>query len=113
LAKRRKSSANWKGQPYDTTLKTWIKENPQEILPILLPGAIFQEAIDIERIKPTMRTDRVFKALYRGALHILNIELETGSDGNMPTTPCSTWSMDCRLSLLLSTPFGQQWQNRH
>ncbi len=84
MAKRRKSSANWKGQPYDTTLKTWIKENPQEILPILLPGAIFQEAIDIERIKPTMRTDRVFKALYRGALHILNIELETGSDGNMP-----------------------------
>lgn len=84
MAKYRKSSANAKGQPYDTTLKTWVKENPAEILPVLLPGAIFQEAIDIERIKPTMRADRVFKVLYRNLLHILHIEFESGSDANMP-----------------------------
>lgn len=70
-------------QPYDTTLKTWVKENPAEILPVLLPGSIFQEAIDIERIKPTMRTDRVFKVDYRKAPHVLHIEFESGTDSNM------------------------------
>lgn len=83
MSKRRKSASTKIAQPYDTTLKTWVKENPQEILPVLLPGSIFQEAIDIERIKPTMRTDRVFKVLYRGILHILHIEFESGSDNRM------------------------------
>ncbi len=42
------------------------------------------EALDIERIKPPMRVDRVFKILYRGTLHILHIEFESGADTNMP-----------------------------
>jgi hypothetical protein len=84
LGKRKKSASDKIAQPYDTTLKTWVKENPKEILPVLLPGAIFQEAVDVERIKPTMRTDRVFKVWYCGTLHILHIEFESGSDTNMP-----------------------------
>ncbi len=83
LGKRKKSASDRIAQPYDTTLKTWVKENPNEILPVLLPGSIFQEAIDIERIKPTMRTDRVFKVWYRNQLHILHIEFESGSDTSM------------------------------
>lgn len=75
---------NTQGQPYDTTLKGWLRENPQDILPQLLPGAIFQEVVDIEAIKPTMRVDRVFKVLYNRALHIFHLELESGSDTNMP-----------------------------
>ncbi len=64
-----------------------------------------------------MRTDRVFKALYHGALHILNIELETGSDGNMPAR---LYAYNALLYLEYGLPvislsilFGQQWQNRH
>ncbi len=60
-----------------------MKENPAEILPALLPGAVYQESLDVEAIKPTMRTDRVFKVLYRGSPHIVDIEFESGSDTNM------------------------------
>jgi hypothetical protein len=60
-----------------------VKENPAEILPALLPGAVYQESLDVEAIKPTMRTDRVFKVLYRGSPHIVDIEFESGSDTNM------------------------------
>lgn len=84
MRKRKNSSSDKVAQPYDTTLKTWVKENPAEILPVLLPGAVYQESVDIEAIKPTMRTDRVFKILYRGAPHVLDIEFESGSDTNMP-----------------------------
>lgn len=71
-------------QPFDTTFKAWIKEQAREILPVLLPGAILLEAIDVERIKPTMRVDRVFRVLYKGKQYILHIEFETGADNNMP-----------------------------
>lgn len=84
MSNRKKKSFHLILQPYDTTLKTWVKENPSEILPVIVPGAIFQEALDIEAIKPTMRADRVFKVLYRGTLHILDIEFETGTDTRMP-----------------------------
>ena len=67
-------------QPYDTSLKGWVKDNPASIIPVLLPGAIFQETLDIEAIKPTMRADRVFKILYLGKTYILNIEFESGVD---------------------------------
>jgi len=70
-------------QPFDTTLKTWIKEQAREILPVLLPGAMLLEPIDVERIKPTMRVDRVFRVLYQGQEYILHIEFETGTDRNM------------------------------
>lgn len=83
MAKRKKKAFDPTLQPYDTTLKTWVKENPADILPVLVPGAIFQEAIDVEAIKPTMRADRVFKVWYRGTLHLLDIEFESGADANM------------------------------
>ena len=72
-----------KSQPYDTSLKGWVKDNPENIIPVLLPGATFQEALDIEAIKPTMRADRVFKILYLGKAYILNIEFESGYDEKM------------------------------
>jgi hypothetical protein len=40
LGKRKRRVSNKIAQPYDTTLKTWVKENPAEILPVLLPGSI-------------------------------------------------------------------------
>ncbi|HEU5380465.1 MAG TPA: hypothetical protein VFV38_34000 [Ktedonobacteraceae bacterium] len=71
-------------QQYDTSLKGWVKTQLARILPQLLPGAEYQAAIDIERIKPPMRVDRVFKILYRGELHIFHIEFESGADTKMP-----------------------------
>ena len=40
-------------QPYDTSFKQWVKNDPQTIIPVLLPGAEFVEALDIERIRPS------------------------------------------------------------
>jgi F0F1-type ATP synthase membrane subunit b/b' len=83
LARRKKRVANPKSQRYDTSLKTWVKEDPESIIPVLLPGATFLEVLDVEAIKPTMRCDRIFKVLYRGEPHILHIEFESGADDKM------------------------------
>ena len=69
-----------KSQPYDTSLKQWVKRDPATIIPVLIPGAEYVEPLDIETIRPTMRADRVFKIRYRGQPRILNIEFETGAD---------------------------------
>lgn len=78
MRKRRVQSK--KSQPYDTSLKQWVKNDPNHIIPVLLPGAEYLEPLDIETIRPTMRANRVFKILYYGRPCILNIELETGYD---------------------------------
>jgi hypothetical protein len=76
--KRRK-----KGQPYDSTLKEWVQQQAPHILPQLLSGACYLETMDIERIRPTMRTDRVYKVMYHGEPHIMHIEFESGTDDDM------------------------------
>jgi hypothetical protein len=53
------------------------------ILPLLLSNAIYKETLDVERIKPTMRVDRVYKIMYRGRDHILHLEFESGADNDM------------------------------
>ena len=80
MRKPRRRTSRPQSQPYDTSLKGWVKDNPASIIPVLLPDAVFQEALDIEAIKPTMRADRVFKILYRDKIYILNIEFESGFD---------------------------------
>jgi len=72
-----------KAQPYDSTLKEWVQQQAPQILPLLLSGASYLETMDIERIRPTMRTDRVYKVIYRGEPHILHIEFESGADNHM------------------------------
>lgn len=71
------------GQRYDTTFKEWMEWQVSDILPVLLPGAIYQQTLTIELIKPTLRADKVFKMLYNGEERIFNPEFETGSDGKM------------------------------
>lgn len=71
-------------QQYDTSLKGWVQKQPVQILPELLPGAMYIEDLDIERIKPPMRVDRVFKIWYRNKLHIFHLEFETGADMKNP-----------------------------
>ncbi|MDQ2903607.1 MAG: hypothetical protein M3Y81_08650 [Chloroflexota bacterium] len=40
--------------------------------------------MNVEVIRPTMLTDRVYRVRYRGQQHILHLELETGSQVQMP-----------------------------
>lgn len=84
MSKKKRPGANDKSQQYDTSLKGWVKAQAKQIVPQLLPGATFVKELDIERIKPTWRVDRVFQVRYCDELHILHIEFESGSDTEMP-----------------------------
>ena len=48
-------------QVYDSTLKEWMLQQPQAVISVLLPGAIYQETVNVEVIKPSIRADKVFK----------------------------------------------------
>jgi hypothetical protein len=70
-------------QPYDSSLKALVQEQAAEILPNFLPGAIFEQTLDIEIIRPTMRADKVYRVQYREQPHILHLEFESGADSDM------------------------------
>jgi hypothetical protein len=70
-------------QPFDNALKSLLEGQEALILPQILPEAIYQETCMIEVVRPILRTDRVYKILYMGKLHILSIEFETSSDEEM------------------------------
>ena len=71
-------------QPYDSALKSLIGDEVAEILPNLLPGAEYVSEQNIEIDRTTLRADLVYNILYRGLPHILNMELQTGADEDMP-----------------------------
>ncbi len=71
-------------QPYDSALKSLLGDEVAEILPNLLPGAEFIGEQNIEIDRTTLRADLVYNIRYRGALHILNMELQTDADEDMP-----------------------------
>jgi hypothetical protein len=54
-----------------------------EILPNLLPGSEFIDDHNIEIDRSTLQADLVYNIQYRGKPHILNMELQTGSDKDM------------------------------
>jgi hypothetical protein len=70
-------------QVYDSSLKNWITEQVPAILPLLLPGAHYEGALNVEIIHPPMRVDKVFKILYDGKEQILHLEFETGYDNQL------------------------------
>ncbi len=70
-------------QRYDSSFKDWLQQQPQNILPLLLPGSIYEETLNVEVIRPTMRADKVFKVRYNGQEHILHLEFESGVDSEM------------------------------
>ena len=69
-----------KRQPYDSSLKSLLQEDPERILPRLLPGAIFIEALDVEVLPPAMRSDRVFMVELYDQRCIVDIEFESSFD---------------------------------
>ncbi len=81
----RKTSSQDQQQPYDNLLKSLLEGREKEMLPYFLPEAEYQETLDVEVHRTTLRVDRVYKILYRGQLHILHLEFESGSDADMDT----------------------------
>ncbi len=78
--KRKRYSGQQPSQQYDTTFKDWIRKEAREVLPLFIPGATFEETLDVEIVRPTMRADKVFKGKYQGEDSIFNVEFESGSD---------------------------------
>ena len=70
-------------QPFDTTIKSIFKEDAAEILPHLLPGVTVVGVLDIKVLRPPMRTDRVYRVLYKDKPHILEVEVQAGADEDM------------------------------
>ena len=70
-------------QPYDSALKSLFGNEAAEILPNLLPGSEFISEQNIEVDRTTLKPDLVYNIHYRGERHILNMELQTGADGDM------------------------------
>lgn len=85
MAKPKRRRQQSQAQAYDTTLKTWVQEQARDILPVFLPGAMYEETLNVEIIRPAMRVDKVFKVMYRELDHILHLEFESGSDNDMPS----------------------------
>ena len=67
-------------QPYDNALKSLLEGQEAQILPHILPEAVYQETYTIEVVRNILRTDRVYKILYKGESHILHLEFETSSN---------------------------------
>ena len=78
--KRRRYSGQRSSQQYDTTFKDWIRKEARDVLPLFIPGATYEETLDVEIVRPTMRADKVFKGKYQGEDSIFNVEFESGSD---------------------------------
>ncbi len=76
-------------QQYDSSFKEFIREEIAEILAPLLEGVVhskdvvFQQELTVEVLRPTMRADKVFKALYLGQPHIFHLEYQSGSDAEI------------------------------
>ena len=68
---------------YDTTMKELVQQNPQEIVAVLLPGAVYQETLNVEAIRPSFRADKVFKIVYKRQECILHLEFETRRNEDM------------------------------
>ena len=71
-------------QPYDRALKSLFGDEAAEILPRLVEGVelIGEQNVEIDR--STLRADLVYNVMYKEKLHIINMELQTGLDKDMP-----------------------------
>ncbi len=78
-----KDPTNQHNQPYDASLKGWISQQARAILPVLLPGALYERTLNVETIRPPMRVDKVFKVRYDDEDHILHLEFEVGYDRDL------------------------------
>lgn len=79
----RDSRTSSSSQPYDHLLKSLLEGREKEMLHYFLEDAEYQETLDVEIHRTTLRVDRVYKIMYKGQLAILHLEFESGPDENM------------------------------
>jgi hypothetical protein len=70
-------------QVYDTSMKELVDKQVKDILPVLLPGATYESTLNVEIVRPMMRTDKVYIVYYCGRKHILHIEFESSGNPRM------------------------------
>ena|SRR5215469_3168892 len=85
MAKPKRRRRRSQAQAYDASLKALVQEQARDILPVFLPGALYEDTLNVEIIRPAMRVDKVFKVMYREVDHIFHLEFESGSDSDMPS----------------------------
>ena len=71
-------------QPYDSALKSLLGDEVAEILPKLLPDSEYIDEQNIEVDRTTLKADLVYNIKYKGKPSILNMELQTDEDPDMP-----------------------------
>ena len=71
-------------QPYDSALKSLMDDHAAEMLPEILPECKFLGEKNAEIARTNLRPDLVYLIEYRGKPHILDLELQTNEDSDMP-----------------------------
>src|ERR1700692_1712185 len=92
-ANRRQRQQRKQPQIFDATMKGLIEQQAPQMLPYLVEGVTYQETLNIEIIRPTMRADRVYRINYQQQPHILNLEFQTSDDANLPARLLVYWSV--------------------
>ncbi len=67
-------------QPYDNSIKGIFKEDAEELIPNFLEDASFINVLDIEVLRPPMRSDSAYVILYKDKPAILQMEFQAGED---------------------------------
>src|SRR5439155_1575551 len=83
--RKRKASALNQQQPYDNFLKSLLEGQEETLLPCFHEDVRYVETLNIEVLRTPLRVDRVYKVIYKGEIHILHLEFESGADENMAT----------------------------
>jgi hypothetical protein len=66
-------------QLFDSSMKGLTEQAPK-LIECLLPGAIYQDTLTVEIIRPPLRADQVHLGLYRGEPHIFHVEYQVKHD---------------------------------
>ncbi len=70
-------------QVYDASMKELVDRQVKDIVAVLLPGATYENTLNVEIARPLLRTDKVYIIVYRGKKHILHLEFESGKNTRM------------------------------
>ena len=81
LPRKRQSQSR---QPYDNALKALMEDHAVEVIPEFIPEAavVIEQSNEIKR--ENLRADLVYLIHYRNQLHVLDMELQTDRDSDMP-----------------------------
>jgi hypothetical protein len=71
-------------QPYDNALKALMGDHAAEVIPEFIPEAAVVIEQNNEIKQENLRADLVYFVHYENELHVLNMELQTSSDSDMP-----------------------------